>query len=154
MRTLRPDVPFIYDDATPFTLGGHHVLTAGHDLLIVASGYMVHEARKALNSLAGHGIEATLVDLYSLPFDGEAIVTLAQENQGKVLTLEDNYGGGFGSAVADALAEHGGPYMVKQMFVRQIPKSGRTPDDVLRYLGLSADDIVQTAGDMLALALR
>jgi transketolase len=154
MRTLRPDVPLIYDDSTPFALGGHHVLTTGHDLLIVASGYMVHEARKALNSLAGHGIEATLVDLYSLPFDGEALVALAQENQGKVLTLEDNYGGGFGSAVADVLVEHGGPFMVKQMFVRQIPKSGRTPDDVLRYLRLSADDIVQTAVDMLALASR
>ncbi len=154
LRTMRPDVPFIYDDLTHFSLGGHHVLAAGHDLLLVASGYMVHEARKALTALREQGIDATLVDLYSVPFDGDLIAALAQDNHGRVLTLEDNYGGGLGSAVADALAEYGGLFTVKQMFVRQIPKSGRTPDDVLRHLGLSVEDIVKTAVDILAVAAR
>ena len=154
MRTLRPDVPFLYDETTRFALGGHQVLVKGHDLLLVASGYMVHEATKALAGLKGQGIEATLVDLYSLPFDDDAIVALAQENQGKVLTLEDNYGAGMGSAVAYVLSEHGGAFTLTQMHVRQIPKSGRTPDDVLRYLGLSAEDIVKTAVGMLAVASR
>jgi transketolase len=151
---MRPDVPFIYDDSTHFRLGGHHVLAEGHDLLMLASGYMVHEARKALAALREQGIEATLVDLYSLPFDGDAIATLAQENRGRVLTLEDNYGGGFGSAVADTLAEYGGVFTLKQMCVRQIPKSGRTPDDVLRHLGLSVEDIVKAAIDILAITSR
>jgi transketolase len=154
MRTLRPDVPFIYDDSTRFSLGGHHVLAEGHDLLMVVSGYMVHEARKALAALQEQGIDATLVDLYSMPFDSDAIVRLARENQGRVLTLEDNYGSGFGSAVADALVEYGELFTVKQMFVRQIPKSGRTPDDVLRHLRLSMEDIVKTAVDILAIAPR
>jgi deoxyxylulose-5-phosphate synthase len=79
---------------------------------------------------------------------------LAHDNQGRVLTLEDNYGGGFGSAVADMLGAHGGAFTVQQMHVRQIPQSGRTPDDVLRYLGISADDIAQTAADMLATASK
>jgi transketolase len=154
MRTMRPDVPFIYDDSTHFNLGGHHVLAEGHDLLLVASGYMVHKAREALAALREQGIEATLVDLYSMPFDGDLIGTLAEENHGRVLTLEDNYGGGLGSAVADVLVEYGGLFTVKQMFVRQIPKSGRTPDDVLRHLGLSVEDIVKTAVDVLAVASR
>jgi transketolase C-terminal domain/subunit len=59
-----------------------------------------------------------------------------------------------GSAVADVLVEYGGLVTVKQMFVRQIPKSGRTPDDVLRHLGLSVEDIVKTAVDILAVAPR
>jgi transketolase len=154
LRTLRPDVPLLYYETTRFQLGGHHVLAEGRDLLIVASGYMVHEAKEALMTLQQQGIAATLVDLYSLPFDIEAILSLAHDNQGRVLTLEDNYGGGFGSAVADALSAHGGGMTVQQMYVRQIPKSGRTPDDVLRYLGLSVDAIVQTAVDMLAIASR
>jgi transketolase len=144
MRTLRPDLPFLYDDTTPFALGGHHVLIAGHDLLIVAAGYMVHEARKAMELFREQGVEATLVDLYSLPFADAAIVQLAQENAGRVLTVEDNYGAGIGSAVADALTAHGGAHTLTQMFVRQIPKSGRTPEEVLRFLHLSADDIVAT----------
>ena len=154
LRTLRPDVPFLYNDTTAFALGGHHVLAEGHDLCIVAAGYMVHEAHKALPLLKEQGIEATLVDLYSLPFDDVAILQLVQENQGQVLTVEDNYGAGMGSAVADALAAHGGAYTLMQMYVRQIPKSGRTPDDVLRSLHLSAPDIVQTAVRMLDVAAR
>jgi transketolase len=94
------------------------------------------------------------VDLYSLPFDDVAILELVQENQGKVLTVEDNYGAGVGSAVAEALALHGGGYTLTQMHVRQLPKSGRTPDDVLRALRLSAADIVQTAIRMLDVAAR
>jgi transketolase len=154
MRTMRPAVPFIDEDSSHFNLGGHHVLTEGHDLLQVASGYMVHGAWKALAALQEQRIAATLVDLYSMPFDGDAIATLAEDNHGRVLTLEDNYGGGFGSAIADALAEYGELFTVKQMYVRQIPKSGRTPDDVLRELGLSVEDIVKTAVDLLAVASR
>jgi hypothetical protein len=46
----------------------------------------------------------------------------------------------------------GGAFALTQMYVRQIPKSGRTPDDLLRYLGLSAQDIMKTAVEMLAMA--
>jgi transketolase len=154
LRTFRTDVPFLYNDATTFQLGGHHVLSEGHDLCVVAAGYMVHEARKALPMLQEQGIEATLVDLYSLPFDDVAIVRLVQENQGQVLTVEDNYGAGMGSAVAEVLAAHGGAYTLTQMYVRQLPKSGHTPDDVLHALHLSAPDIVQTAVRMLDVAAR
>ena len=49
---------------------------------------------------------------------------------------------------------HGGSYTCTQMSVRQIPKSGRTPEDVLRALQLSAPDIVQTAVRMLDMAGR
>jgi len=154
LRTLRPDVPFLYNDATAFALGGHQVLTEGHDLCIVATGYMVHEVRKALPLLKEQDVAATLVVLYSVHFDDAAILELAQENHGQVLTVEDNYGAGIGSAVADALALHGSAYTLTQMYVRQIPKSGRTPDEVLRSLQLSAADIVHTAVSMLDVASR
>ncbi len=152
MRTLRPEVEFLYGENDKFTLGGHEVLTEGRDLLIVASGYMVHEANKALEKLDAQGVDATLVDLYSIPFDEEAILDLANENNGMVLTLEDNYGGGIGSAIADACAADGGGFTVAQMFVRNIPKSGRTPEDVMAAAGLSADHIVAQAMSMLELS--
>jgi hypothetical protein len=92
-------------------------------------------------------------DHSALGFIGDAIVTLAEENHSRVLTLEDNDGGGFGSAVAAVLAEYGGPFTGKPLSVRQIPKSGRIPDDVLRHVKLSVDDIV-TAVDGSATAPR
>lgn len=152
MRTLRPDTELLYSDKTEFTLGGHEVLTEGTDLLIVATGYMVHEANKALDALEAVGIDATLVDLYSLPFDEAAILDLAQENNGMVLTVEDNYGAAFGGAVASALAEDGGTFTLKQMTVNRVPKSAKTPDDILRYVGLSADDIVAAAKGLMETA--
>ena len=151
MRTMRPDVEFLYNDSDHFSLGGHEVLTEGRDLLIAASGYMVHEANKALERLDAEGIDATLVDLYSLPFDADALLDLANANNGNILTIEDNYGAGFGSAVADAIAGDGGGFTVRQMHVRRFPKSGRTPDDVLAYCGLSADHIVAEAMSILQL---
>ncbi|MEZ6192983.1 MAG: transketolase [Phycisphaerales bacterium] len=152
MRTLRPDNEFLYGENDKFTLGGHEVLTEGRDLLIVASGYMVHEANKALEELDKQGVDATLVDLYSIPFDGEAILDLANENNGMVLTLEDNYGAGIGSAVADVAAEDGSGFTVQQLHVRNLPKSGRETDDVMEYCGVSAKHIVAKALSMLELS--
>ena len=149
LRTGRPDVAFLYQDTTPFTLGGHHVLIEGQALLIVAAGYMVHEAKAAVERLRAEGVDATLADLYSLPFDADALRQLARQNQGRVLTVEDNYGASLGAAVAESLVNHGDDVALHQMYVRQIPKSGRTPDDILRYLGLSADDIYRVALGML-----
>ena len=151
MRTLRPDVEFLYGPEHKFELGGHEVLSHGRDLLIVAAGYMVHEVNKALEALDEQGVDATLVDLYSLPFDEEALLDLANQNQGNILTVEDNFGGGIGSAVADAVADDGGGFTVSQMYVRNIPKSGLSPDDLLRYTGLDADQIVKNAMELLKL---
>jgi transketolase len=152
MRTLRPDTEFLYNESDRFTLGGHEVLTEGRDLLIVASGYMVHEANKAIEALDKQGVDATLVDLYSLPFDEDAILDLANENNGMVLTLEDNYAGGIGSAIADAVSGDGGGFNVRQMFSRVIPKSGRTPDEVLAYCNLGTEQIVAEAMQLLELS--
>ncbi|HEB60902.1 MAG TPA: transketolase [Phycisphaeraceae bacterium] len=152
MRTLRPDVEFLYNDSTVFNLGGMEVLNEGKDLLLVASGYMVHEANRALDALDKANISATLVDLYSLPFDTEQLLDLAQENNGMIITLEDNYGGGFGAAVADALTEDGGSFTLQQMFVKRIPKSARTPGEMMKMCSLSADDIVNCACEMLQVA--
>jgi transketolase len=144
MRTVRPDVPILPNgDGVRFELGGHRVVRTGEDALIVASGYMVHEAVKALEILAKHGVRPTLVDLYSLPFDEEAIAELARDNNGLVLSVEDNYGGGIGSAIAEVVTERALPVRARRLHVRRVPKSGRDPDDVLAALSLSADDIAR-----------
>lgn len=152
MRTLRPDTEFLYDDNTVFNLGGMEVLVEGRDLLIVASGYMVHEANKALEALDAAGIDATIVDLYSIPFEEERLLDLAQANNGNVLTIEDNYGGAMGSAVADALAADGGGFTLEQMYVRRIPKSTRSEEAALKQCNLHHTDIVTAACNLLQVA--
>lgn len=149
MRTLRPDTEFIYSDDVVFNLGGFEVLNEGRDIVIAAAGYMVHEANKAVELLDKAGISATLVDLYSLPFDTDAFLDLVGENNGNVLSVEDNFGGGIGSAIADALLESGDGFKLKQMHVKRIPKSARSPDELLKFCGLTPADIVANAKEML-----
>ncbi|MHC4219736.1 MAG: transketolase [Planctomycetota bacterium] len=149
MRTARPDVEFVYNEDVEFELGGFEVLTKGRDLLIVTAGYMVHECNKALDALDKAGMDVSLVDLYSIPFDGDALLDLANENGGNILTVEDNYGGGIGSAVADAVTESGDAFTVEQMLVRRIPKSARDEDGILKLCGLNHDAITRKAAQML-----
>ncbi len=151
MRTLRPDTAFLYNDNDRFSLGGHQVVVQGRDVLIVAAGYMVHQANAAIEKLDAQGIDATLVDLYSIPFDEDAILDLANENNGNIISIEDNYGGGIGSAIADAVSADGGGFNLIQMHVRKLPKSGRSTDELMAYCGLSVDDIVAQAVQLLKL---
>ena len=56
MRTLRADTEFLYNDDVVFNLGGFEVLAEGRDVLVCASGYMVHEANKAIDLLDKAGV--------------------------------------------------------------------------------------------------
>lgn len=152
MRTLRPDTEFIYSDDVVFNLGGFEVLNKGRDIVICAAGYMVHEANKALDALDKAGISATLVDLYSLPFDEEKLLDLIGANNGYVISFEDNYGGGIGSAIADALTSSGDAFTLRQLHVRQIPKSARTADELLQMCGLTSDHLVKAVMEALQVA--
>jgi len=145
LRTQRPDVPLLYAADTVFKLGGHQLVESGKHLLLVATGYMVHEAKKAAVILRRHGIEPTIIDLYSLPFAATPLVNLARANNHKVLTLEDNYAGAYGSSVAEVMAAAAPDVQVQQLYVKRIPKSGLTPDDLLTYVGLNADAIAAAA---------
>jgi transketolase len=149
MRTLRADTEFIYSDQTAFNLGGFETLSEGRDVLLCASGYMVHEANKALDALDKAGVSATLVDLYSLPFDEDKLLDIANANGGYIVTIEDNYGGGIGSAVADALTGSGDSFTLRQMYVKRIPKSAKTPEEVLKMCGLTSEDIVKETMKLL-----
>ena len=151
LRVFASEVEFLYDDSTVFTLGGMETLVEGRDLLIATAGHMVHECNKALEHLDESGIDATLVDMYSLPFDEDGFLDLANDNGGNILVVEDNYGGGLGSAIADACTAGGDAFTVKQLHVRRIPKSARTTDEAMRMCGLDARSIATAAGSIVGI---
>jgi len=148
MRTHRPDVPLLYDEQTTFEPGGFQVLRSGDDLALVASGYMVHEALRAVELLARQGIRATLIDAYSLPIAAERLTEVLQRSGAQALVVEDNYGGGVGAAVAE-IAARTARIRVETLCCQRIPKSARTADDILDYCGVSARQIADHAGALL-----
>ncbi|MEE2912958.1 MAG: transketolase [Planctomycetota bacterium] len=153
LRTFRPEVEMIYDESIKFVLGGMEVLTTGRDVLIVSAGYMIHECNNAIDELDRMGIDATLLDLYSVPFDEERLLDIANENNGNILVVEDNYGASLGSAVADACTASGDAFTVKQLCVNRIPKSARSPESILRMCGLHYTDIAENAASLIGVPM-
>src|SRR4051794_32289397 len=141
-RTLRAETKILYKPDDTFEVGGFKVLREGKDLVFVAAGYMVHECLKAADELAKAGKKATVIDAYSLPLKTDEILELAQKNGGRIITVEDNYTGGLDAEIATAIANSGAQVRLKNLYVRQVPKSGREPADVLNYLGLETKQVL------------
>ena len=154
LRVHRPEVEFLYDDSTAFELGGMELLLQGRDLLIASSGFMVHECNKALEGLDAMGIDASLLDCYSLPLNEDQLLDQANENGGNILVVEDNYGGGLFSAITEACAKAGDAFTVQPLAVTRIPKSSRTTPDVLAQCGVDHAAITTAAATMLGIAPR
>ncbi|HEY3206544.1 MAG TPA: transketolase, partial [Gaiellaceae bacterium] len=123
IRTLRPATPVIYKPGEEFEIGDSRTLREGDDVAIVAAGITVHEALSAAETLAQDGIEARVIDLYSIkPLDEETIRSLTMP----IVTVEDHFPeGGLGEAVLAALADSEERPRVVQLAVREMPHSGK-----------------------------
>jgi transketolase len=148
LRAVRADLPILYREDETFPLGGSKVVhrpVGAPAVVLAASGYLVHSCLEAAVLLEGRGVAAAVVDAYALPLDAEPILDMARRARAAVLAVEDNYPGGLGSELAEASAALAAPVTVESLGVRRIPKSGRTPADVLDYVGLSVPEIAATA---------
>lgn len=107
IRLLRKSAMKIYEEGSTFEIGKAVEVKAGSDVTIIATGIMVEEALKAADSLAVEGINARVLNMFTLkPIDKEAIIRAAQET-GAIVTAENhNIINGLGSAVAEVIAEN------------------------------------------------
>lgn len=107
IRMPRCAVPRVYAEDARLTVGKANVLRDGRDVTIFACGIEVSQALDAADILAAEGIEATVVDVFTIqPLDVETIVREARKT-GAVVTAENHsINGGLGSAIAECLGEH------------------------------------------------
>ena len=100
--------PMAYKEDAPFAIGGSNKLREGKDVTIIACGTMVSTALTAAKKLAEEGIEASVVDMYSIkPLDKQAIVDAKDSRL--IVTLEEHSKmGGLGAAVAEVMCEETG----------------------------------------------
>jgi transketolase len=146
MRTTRGNTPVIYGADEDFPVGGSRVVREGDDVAIVAAGITLHESLEAAEQLAGEGIEARVIDLYSVkPADGATLRAAAEATGGKILTVEDHWPeGGIGDAVLEALSDEELPARVTRLAVREMPGSGK-PAELLAAAGIDAEHIAEAA---------
>ena len=151
IRTLRPNTPVIYGPDEEFPVGGSRVLrsSAEDEVTLVGCGITVHESLKAADALAKDGINARVIDCYSIkPIDGETLAAAAEET-GHIVTVEDHWPeGGLGEAVLSALAERGARADVARLAVKEMPHSGK-PAELLAAFGIDADAIAKAAKQLV-----
>ncbi len=106
IRLGRATVPEVYENSQGLELGHAMLLRPGTDLTIVACGTMVSRALDAAEILSEHGVEAELIDAFSIkPLDSKTILESANKT-GLVVTVEEHSViGGLGSAVSELLSE-------------------------------------------------
>jgi len=148
MRTTRAATPVIYGPDEEFPVGGSRVVRSSDDddVTIVAAGITLHEALTAADSLAEDGINARVVDLYSIkPVDVEGLRAAAEAADGRVVTVEDHWPeGGLGEAVLSAFAEADEKPTVVKLAVEGMPGSGK-PAELLAAAGIDAEHIADAA---------
>lgn len=104
IRVPRKDSYPVYEDGTEFTPGKGAVLREGKDVVIIASGIMVHEALQAAAALAEEGIEAAVIDPVTVkPLDEELIRSYVEKTGAVVVAENHNKIGGLTSAVQNAI---------------------------------------------------
>jgi transketolase len=152
LRTLRGPTVVRTPPEEDVRIGGSRVVrsSAEDQVTVVACGVTVDEAVAAADVLGRQGIEARVVDCYSIkPIDAAALRAAAQDTHA-IVTVEDHWPeGGMGDAVLAALAGFDDPVVVRTLAVREMPTSG-TPEELRAAAGIDADAIARAAGEILA----
>ncbi len=113
---------------------------------MIATGAVLKDAVEAADKLRAEGIGARLLSMHTIsPLDIAAVRAAATET-GAIVTIEEHsVVGGLGSAVADVLAEMGGPHPK----LRKVGLPAKRYHDIgsQKYMRGLLGDIAQVARD-------
>ena len=132
-------------------IGKSETLRTGSDVALIAIGNMVSKAEKAAELLAADGISAEVVNArFVKPLDTAMIDELAKRI-GRIITIEDGQiQGGFGSAVAEHIAQHHSESVDLLMHgIPDIYVDHGTQEELHAELQLDATGIANVAKDFL-----
>ena len=153
LRTTRGGYPVLYGPEEEFPVGGSKTLRrSAHDAVtLIGAGVTLHEALGAAEALAEEGVQASVIDAYSVkPIDAEGIRAAVAETGGRAVVAEDHHReGGLGAAVLAALAaEPLADLHLEHLAVDGVPGSGTTAE-LLDWAGIDAAHIARAARTVL-----
>ncbi|MGB9650821.1 MAG: 1-deoxy-D-xylulose-5-phosphate synthase, partial [Candidatus Cybelea sp.] len=124
----------------PLVHGKAEVLRRGHGVAILAYGTVVDVALDAWGLLADSGVGVTVVNArFAKPLD-EALLLDLQRDHTHVITLEEHsLAGGFGSAVAEFVSDHGLTLRVERIGVPNVLVAHDSQDKQRALFGLNGD---------------
>ena len=148
IRLSRLKKPYVSNEETPCMLGKGIVLKEGRDITIAACGVMVAEALDAAQRLSAQGIDAEVINFHTIkPFDEELLLRSLRKTK-KIITAEEHsIIGGFGSAVAEIIAEQY-PVPLKRIGTRDVFGQSGDPDELMAAYHIKSQDIMLAAQEM------
>jgi len=111
VRTLRGELPRLFDKTEPMVFNQARLLSKGEDLALFTSGICTEEARKVVEALKAKGLTIEHLHVSTLkPFTDHQVVEALEKARYGAITLENHsIIGGLGTAVAEVIAEKGLP---------------------------------------------
>lgn len=139
----------------PLEIGKGRMISEGKRVAILSFGTRLAEVQKAAESLAAKGITPTIADArFAKPLDRELILKLAADHEA-LITIEEGSVGGFGSHVAQLLAEEGvfdRGLKYRSMVLPDIFIDQSSPADMYATAGMNAADIETKVLETLGIA--
>ena len=129
---------------TPLEIGKGRMIQDGARVAILSFGTRLAEVQKAAENLTARGITPTIADArFAKPLDRDLILDLASRHEA-LITIEEGAVGGFGSHVAQLLAEEGvfdTGLKYRSMVLPDAFIDQASPADMYSVAGMNAADI-------------
>ena len=139
----------------PLEIGKGRMIQEGARVAILSFGTRLSEVQKAAEALAARGITPTIADArFAKPLDSELVLKLAADHEA-LITIEEGAVGGFGSHVAQLLADEGvfdrglkfRSMVLPDSFIDQA-----SPEDMYATAAMNAEHIEAKVLDVLGVA--
>ncbi|MDR1507307.1 MAG: transketolase family protein [Treponema sp.] len=151
LRASRASVKKVYSDNSDFTIGKGNVLADGNDVTIVTGGILAAEALKAAKTLAGRGVSAAVIDMFTVkPIDKDLIAEYAKKTSAFVVTDNHNVNGGLGDAVAAVLCDRC-PVPMKKLAVNDEYGEVGSVEYLQNRFSLNEQGIIEKVDEVLQL---
>ncbi|WP_299746719.1 1-deoxy-D-xylulose-5-phosphate synthase [uncultured Tateyamaria sp.] len=128
----------------PLEIGKGRMIQAGKGVALLSFGTRLEEVQKAAENLTAKGITPTIADArFAKPLDRDLILDLAANHEA-LITIEEGAVGGFGSHVAQLLAEEGvfdTGLKYRSMVLPDIFIDQASPADMYAVAGMNAEQI-------------
>mgnify|MGYP006084594573 FL=1 len=145
----------IPENAEALEIGKGRVIQNGKKVAILSFGTRLSEVMIASEALAAQGITPTIADArFAKPLDRDLILQLAETHEA-LITVEEGAIGGFGSHVAQLLAEEAvfdSGLKFRSMVLPDTFIDQANPDDMYREAKLSSKDIQEKVLETLAVS--
>ena len=140
----------------PLEIGKGRVLREGGRVAILSFGTRLAEVLKAAEALEARGVSVTVADArFAKPLDRDLILQLASQHEA-LITVEEGAIGGFGSHVAQLLADAGvfdRGLKYRSMVLPDIFIDQASPEAMYRVAGMEATQIEAKVLDVLGVAV-